>query len=85
MQWEKNIQEKFDHLIGKVPVFMRDFARDKVLKKIESIVAHNGRAHATEKDVVDAFFAATPFGFHGPMKNDMAELGIDYAQYGHPK
>ena len=27
--------------------------------------------------------ATVPFGFHGPMKNDMKELGIDHTKYGH--
>ena len=27
----------------------------------------------------------TPFGFHGPMKLDMEELGIDYKKYGYEK
>ena len=64
---------------------MRDFAREKVLKKAESIVVKKGRTEVTEKDMIDAFFAETPFGFHGPMKSDMNELDIDYIKYGHPK
>jgi hypothetical protein len=83
INWEKNTLEKFERLIGKVPVFLRDIARDKVTKKAESLVSKDGRAEIGEKDMVDAFFAETPFGFHGPMKNDMRECGIDYAAYGH--
>ena len=43
------------------------------------------RLAVTEKDLVDAFFSETPFGFHGPMKCDMDEFGIDYTQYGYDK
>lgn len=85
INWEKNTLEKFEQLIGKVPVFLRDIARDKVTKKAESLVLKDGRGEITEKDMVDAFFAETPFGFHGPMKNDMRECGIDYTAYGHPQ
>ena len=83
--WEKNTLEKFERLIGKVPVFLRDIAKDKVFKKAESLVLKDGRAQVIEKDMVDAFFAETPFGFHGPMKNDMQECGVDYTVYGHSK
>ena len=85
IRWEKNAQDKFNQLIEKVPVFMQDLARGKVLKKAESIVKKDNRLEITEKDMVDAFFAATPFGFHGPMKTDMETIGIDYTKYGHPK
>lgn len=60
-------------------------AQEKVSKKAEAIVAEEGRAQVTEKDLVDAFFIETPFGFHGPMKTDMEALGIDYAKYGHAR
>lgn len=83
LAWEKNASEKFDRMIGKVPVFLREIAKEKVSKKAEVLALNNGRAEVTEKEMVDAFFAETPFGFHGPMKSDMLELGIDYVAYGH--
>lgn len=85
ISWEKATEEKFDQLLEKVPVFLRAMAREKVSKKAEAIVAKEGRAQVTEKDLVDAFFAETPFGFHGPMKTDMEALGIDYTRYGYSK
>ena len=83
--WEKTAEEKFSRLLEKVPVFLRGVAREKVSKKAEGIAAREGRARVTEKDLVDAFFAETPFGFHGPMKMDMEALGIDYTKYGHAR
>jgi hypothetical protein len=85
MNWEKDALAKFEQLIGKAPIFLRDFARDKVSRKAESLALASGHAQITEKDMIDAFFAETPFGFHGPMKSDMEELGLDYTQYGHAK
>ncbi|MDP2654125.1 MAG: DUF2621 family protein [Candidatus Omnitrophota bacterium] len=82
--WDKNTHEKFDQLIGKIPIFMRDIAREKISQRAESIVKQDNRSEITEKDMVDAFFAETPFGFHGPMKSDMETVGINYTQYGHP-
>lgn len=81
--WEKDTEAKFSQMVEKVPVFLRGLAQEKVGKKAEGLAQAAGREEVTEKDLVDAFFAETPFGFHGPMKTDMEALGIDYAQYGH--
>ncbi len=83
--WEKTTEDKFKQLLERVPVFLRGMAQEKVSKKAEGIVVQEGRTQVTEKDLVDAFFAETPFGFHGPMKTDMESLGIDYTKYGHSK
>ena len=85
ISWDKNAEEKFNQLIEKIPVFLRETARDKVAKRAAKITAAENRSVISEKDMVDAFFAETPFGFHGPMKTDMETLGIDYVKYGHNK
>ncbi len=69
--------------MAKIPVFLRNVAEKKVSQKAESLAQKDNRMVVSEKDLVDAFFAETPFGFHGPMKNDMNELKIDYAKYGY--
>ena len=81
--WPKDIQDEFNQMIEKIPVFLRDIAKDKVSKRVESLVCQANRTEVTEKDMVDAFFAETPFGFHGPMKTDMDTVGIDYKKYGY--
>jgi hypothetical protein len=83
MTWDKIAEEKFTQMIAKVPVFLRSTAQEKVFKMAESLAEKENRAEVTEKDMVDAFFTITPFGFHGPMKSDMQQLGIDYVKYGH--
>ncbi len=85
INWEKVTKEKFNQLLEKVPGFLRDMACKKVSQKAESLAGKEGRDQVIEKDLVDAFFAETPFGFHGPMKTDMEALGIDYTRYGHSK
>ncbi len=85
MAWEKNAEEKFKQLIERIPIFMRSMAEDMIRQKAESIVSDAHRSEITEKDMVDAFFAETPFGFHGPMKSDMEAVGVDYTKYGHAK
>ena len=83
ISWDSAAQEKFARLIEKIPVFMRGIAKEKVSQKAESIIRKEGRQLVTEKDLVDAFFTETPFGFHGPMKSDMKEVGLDFTQYGY--
>ena len=78
-------EEKFRQMIERIPVFLRAIAQEKVSQKAESITRQENRREVTEKDMVDAFFSETPFGFHGPMKSDMEALGIDYTKYGHPQ
>ncbi len=83
--WEKATQDKFKQLIAKMPIFLRSTAEKELVKKAESLVTKGNRSEITEKDMVDAFFAETPMGFQGMMKNDLASLGIDYTQYGYEK
>jgi len=83
MTWEKTAKDSFEAVLGKIPVFLRPIAKQKVSKKAEQIAQQQGRKEVGEKDVVDAFFIETPFGFHGPMKMDMEALNIDYKKYGH--
>lgn len=85
IKWEKETEEKFNKIIGGIPDMIRGIAETRVSKKAENIVRSENRIEITEKDMVDAFFAETPFGFHGPMKTDMEKLGIDYTKYGHKK
>lgn len=83
MNWDKATEEQFRKLLEKIPVFLRSVAEVKVAKAAEAIVLKEGRLEIAEKDLVDAFFKETPFGFHGPLKTDMKELGIDYIKYGY--
>ena len=85
INWDKVTEEKFAQLIERVPIFLRDLAKDKVSQKAESLVKKANRSVIGEKDMVDAFFIETPFGFHGPMKTDMTTVGIDYTKYGYDK
>lgn len=85
MNWETQTEEKFTQLLEKIPVFLRDIAKEKVSKTAESLAEKENRSEMIEKDLVDALFVETPFGFHGPMKTDMEAIGIDYTQYGHER
>lgn len=85
ISWDQATEEKFKQLIAKMPIFVRDTAKREITRKAESLVAKDNRRVITEKDMVDAFFAETPFGFQGMMKNDLSLFGIDYIKYGYDK
>ena len=83
MNWDNTAKENFEAILAKIPVFLRGIAGKKVSQKAEENARGENRLEVSQKDVVDAFFMETPFGFHGPMKMDMESLGIDYEKYGH--
>ena len=81
--WNPKTEADFKNMMAKVPIFLRPIAQEKVSKKAVSLAEKAGRREVSEKDMIDAFFAETPFGFHGPLKTDMKDLGINYEQYGY--
>lgn len=83
MKWDPHTKENFELMIANVPVFMRELVHSQISKQAEEFAKNKNQESITEKDMVDAFFKITPFGFHGPMKTDMNKLNIDYHQYGH--
>jgi len=85
MNWDKTTEEKFKLLIDKMPIFLRGTASAQVSKKAQNLAEAANRQEITEQDMVNAFFAQTPFGFQGLMKNDLIDVGIDYTKYGHAK
>ena len=81
--WDAEAKENFEAILAKIPVFLRNVASKRVSQKAEMNACHENRRSVSQKDVIDAFFQETPFGFHGPMKMDMESLGIDYKKYGY--
>jgi len=85
ISWKVETEEQFKKLIAKIPVFLRGMAEKNVAKKARELVRQDNRTLIEEKDLVDAFFVETPFGFQGPLKCDMEECGIDYQKYGYAR
>lgn len=85
ISWEETAKAKYMQMIEKVPPFLRGMAEKAVFEKAQALIKAQGRQQIEEKDLIDAFFEATPFGFHGPMKSDMDDVGLDYKKYGHPE
>jgi hypothetical protein len=85
MEWEKTTKDKFEQILAKMPVFMRPIAQKAITEKTEGNAKNANRAQVEERDLIDALFSETPFGFHGMMKNDLNSMGIDYMKYGYEK
>lgn len=85
IMWDEETGEKFEQMIVRIPKVLQSTARSAVLKKAQSLAGSDSRSVMNERDLVDAFFEVTPFGFHGPLKTDMEAMQIDYTQYGHPQ
>jgi len=81
--WDQQAKNDFEAILSKIPNLLRSTAEKKVSQWVEKKVRSENRLAILPKDVVDGFFAVTPFGFHGPMKIDMETLGIDYKNYGY--
>lgn len=84
IEWEEATMVKFEKMLNKMPFFARPMVEIPVAKKAKDMAKKDNRTTVIEKDLVDAFFEVTPFGFHGPMMTDMDTVGIDYKKYGHP-
>ena len=85
IHWNEEAKEKFKFLVGKMPVFLQSMAEQRVSERALDLAQKAHHSEITEKDMVDAFFTETPFGFQGLMKNDLTEAGINYTQYGYTK
>ena len=85
VNWDEGAQQKFQAMLGRMPVFARPMAEKPVARKAEELTAADGAASVTERYLIDAFFEITPFGFHGPMMTDMEAVGLDYRSFGYPR
>ncbi|MGE0269346.1 MAG: hypothetical protein AB7S78_12925 [Candidatus Omnitrophota bacterium] len=84
IEWEEATMVKFEKMLNKMPFFARPMVEIPVAKKAKDMAKKSNRTLVIEKDLVDAFFEVTPFGFHGPLMTDMDTVGINYKKYGHP-
>ena len=85
LSWEKNIEDKFKQVIGKISLFHRNIAEETIKETAEKYAKERGSAQIEEVDVVKAMFMGVPAAFAAPMKKILDSVGIDYAKYGFGK
>ncbi len=83
-EWDPAVADLYQQVLKKMPIFLRPMAEKAITKKSLANAKENGNDQVGEKELIDAFFSETPFGFHGPMMTDLEDVGLDYKKYGHP-
>lgn len=85
MRWEPELQEKFELMIARIPLFHRGIAKCAVVRKAEENAAIRNSRIVTEKDLISAFFSDVPGPFYSMMIRLLEQSGFDYRRYGFPK
>lgn len=85
MLWEKEVEEKFNTLISKIPVFHRRITEAVVRQKAQENAGKRLSASVQEEDVISAFFSDVPSPFYSMMVRLLGQNGFDYKKYGFPK
>ncbi|MCB9757764.1 MAG: hypothetical protein H6753_04980 [Candidatus Omnitrophica bacterium] len=81
MLWDENTQKKFVIMIGKIPMFHREIARQVVEKKAQINAQARGSAYVEDVDITDAFFSEVPKAFYSLMIRILDEAGLNYDRH----
>lgn len=76
MNWEKQAQEKFKLLVGKLPFFHRHIAEEVVAKKAQELAQQRGAKEIEKQDLVDAFLSEVPEVFRNYLADLLKETGL---------
>lgn len=85
MDWEPKTKEKFDAMIGKIPIFHRRITEEAVIIRAEETAQARNSGQVEEEDVISAFFSDVPSPFYSMMVRLLEQGGFDYKKYGFPK
>lgn len=81
IKWESRAQEVFDKVIGNLPQFHRNIAKQLVKERAQELAKEGGSEVVREKDLIIAFFQEIPPAFKEMMKRLFHNLDIDYSQF----
>lgn len=81
IEWEATAQAKYTEMIGKIPLFHRDIAKQIVDKKAVINAQQRSSTQVEEQDIVQAFFTEVPMTFYSLMIRLFESVGFDYKQY----
>ena len=81
IQWEPDVQRKYEAMITKIPLFHREIAKKVVDKKAPMLARERGADMVEEQDIVRAFFSEVPMAFYSLMIRLLQEAGFDYKKY----
>jgi hypothetical protein len=85
MDWDSKTQDRFNHMIARIPVFHRHITEQTVIKRAEENARNRKSSQVEESDVISAFFTDVPSPFYSMMIRLLEQSGFDYKKYGFPK
>ncbi|MCD4781376.1 MAG: hypothetical protein K8S27_12635 [Candidatus Omnitrophica bacterium] len=81
MRWEPAALEKYNVMIGKIPIFHREMTKRVVPPKAEINAQERQADQVEEVDIVKTFIEEVPKAFYSLMIRLMDEVGFDRSQY----
>lgn len=81
LKWEAEAFRKYTDMIGKIPLFHRQIARQVVDKKALENALSRGAQNVEEEDILKAFFSEIPKSLYSMMIRLMETVGFDYRKY----
>lgn len=81
MEWDKEVEAKFNLMINKMPLFHRRIAESVAKATAEENARKRNSPLVQEGDVVRAFFSEVPKPFYSMMIKLFEDVGFDYRKY----
>lgn len=80
-QWERGLEERFNLMISKIPLFHRQIAERVAKTAAEDYARQRNSPTVGEEDVVRAFLDEVPKPFYSMMIKLFDDVGFDYRKY----
>ena len=81
IQWERELEDKFNLMISKIPTFHRQIAELVAKTAAEDYARQRNSPKVGEEDVVRAFLDEVPKPFYSMMIKLFDDVGFDYRKY----
>ena len=81
VSWDKTALDKYNKMVGRIPIFHRELVKQVVPPKAESLARTRGASQVSEEDIVKAFLHEVPKAFYSLMIRLLDEVGLEYKQF----
>lgn len=81
IQWERDLEEKFNLMISKIPTFHRQIAERVAKAAAEDYARSRNSPTVGEADVIKAFLDEVPKPFYSMMIKLFDDVGFDFRKY----
>jgi hypothetical protein len=80
-EWDAQALEKYQAMLGKIPLFHRQITKEVVDKQAVINARERGADTVEEQDILRSFFADVPKAFYSLMIRLMDDVGFDYQAF----